>query len=58
MDGTYCSKSVNRQCIHTHCPRNLNGFYGMYVRLKEFNCEEVLNEQTANNTNKETEHGC
>ena len=56
MDGTYCSKSS--KCPKTYCPRHLGTFNAIYISLAEFNCEEVLNEQTTNNTNKETEYGC
>ena len=44
MDKTYCSKSVDKKCKNIKCPRNLNGFFGMYISLAEFNCEEVLDE--------------
>ena len=52
MDKTYCSKSVDKKCKNKKCPRNLNGFFGMYISLAEFNCEEELNEidRTASKT--------
>ena len=39
---TYCIKSIDKQCRFTRCPRNLNGFYGQYVKLKEFDCKKEL----------------
>lgn len=52
MDKTYCSKSVDKKCKNTKCHRNLNGFYGLYISLAEFDCEEELNEidRTTNTT--------
>lgn len=47
-DKTYCVKSVDNKCKHTECPRNLNGFYGLYVSLAEFDCEEELGEKDDN----------
>lgn len=48
MDKTYCIKSVDKKCENTECPRNLNGFYGLYISLTEFNCEEELNASQTN----------
>lgn len=42
IDKTYCARSVDGKCKHTECPRNLNGFYGMYVSLAEFDCDKEL----------------
>ena len=53
MDKTYCTKSVDKKCKNTECPRNLNGFNGLYISLAEFNCEEELNEVQDRSTRKD-----
>ena len=47
-DEIYCIKSVDRKCKHTECPRNLKGFYSLFLNLAEFNCEEELGEKDDN----------
>ena len=48
-DNTYCVKSVDRKCKHTECPRNLNGFNGLYVSKAVFDCEDELNSSKLDN---------
>ena len=43
-DGVYCSKSD--KCSFKTCPKHLNGFWGLYVRIKEFNCDEYIDTRT------------
>ena len=49
-DGVYCSKSD--KCNKKSCPKHLNGFRALYLRVKEFNCDEYIDTRT-DSTRKE-----
>ena len=38
---TFCIKSLDNKC-DKDCPRNLKGFKGIYIRIKNFDCEKEL----------------
>ena len=43
-DGVYCSKSD--KCNKKSCPKHLNGFRALYLRLKEYDCDDTRTDTT------------